>query len=148
MGPALFVSSWSQLLVRFAASTEMLHPLPVGAPDYRRRVGSVIAAMGADLLGRVLVDREDVSRLSRSHSLWTVLGGAFLHAGRLVLLHRLWLCAASHHVNLRLQQAAKLIMSYPEDNVCHRPSPRTWRRCSKTPAKQLQADAAIFGRRW
>ena len=42
---------------------EMLHPLPVGAGDYRHRVGGVIAAMGADLLGRVLVDSEDVSSL-------------------------------------------------------------------------------------
>lgn len=41
----------------------MLHPLPVGADDYRHRVGGVIAAMGADLLGRVLIDSEDV-RLS------------------------------------------------------------------------------------
>ena len=38
----------------------MLHPLPVGAGDYRHRVGGVIAAMGADLLGRVLIDSEDV----------------------------------------------------------------------------------------
>lgn len=42
---------------------ETLQPLPVGAQNYRLRVGAVIAAMGADLLGRILVDSEDVSLL-------------------------------------------------------------------------------------
>jgi len=32
----------------------------VGAPNYRNRSGLVLAAMGADLLGRVMLDREDV----------------------------------------------------------------------------------------
>jgi hypothetical protein len=51
------LSCW---LVSSLCSADMLHPLPVGASDYRHRVGGVIAAMGTDLLGRVLIDSEDV----------------------------------------------------------------------------------------
>lgn len=46
----------------------MLQPLAVGAPDYERRSALVVAALVTDLLGRVLVDKDDVKAFSEPES--------------------------------------------------------------------------------
>lgn len=40
----------------------LLEPLPVNAPNFRERLDSLLAAMGADILGRVMSDKDDEDR--------------------------------------------------------------------------------------
>ena len=43
----------------------LLEPLPIGAPNFRERLDSLLAAMGADILGRVMGDK-----LEEDRSVW------------------------------------------------------------------------------
>ena len=40
----------------------MFEPLPLGQPDFRMRLRSLLQAMGNDLLNRVNMDAEDSNR--------------------------------------------------------------------------------------
>lgn len=40
----------------------LLQPLPIGVPNFRERVDSLLAAMSADILGRVLDDKLEEDR--------------------------------------------------------------------------------------
>lgn len=45
------------------ATAGLLEPLPVNAPNFRERLDSLLAAMGTDILGRVMGDKLDEDRL-------------------------------------------------------------------------------------
>ena len=40
----------------------LLEPLPVGAANFRERLENLLAAMGADILGRVMGDKAEEDR--------------------------------------------------------------------------------------
>ena len=44
--------------------TGLLEPLPIGAPNFRERLDGLLAAMGADILSRVMGDKHEEDRCS------------------------------------------------------------------------------------
>ena len=45
-----------------ASPAGLLEPLPIGAPNFRERLNGLLAAMGADILGRVMDDKLEEDR--------------------------------------------------------------------------------------
>ena len=54
--------AWAGVVTSQAYFAGLLEPLPIGAPNFRERLDGLLAAMSADILGRVLGDKLEEDR--------------------------------------------------------------------------------------